>query len=246
MKKCMIDTYIAIKHLLKIPLMMGWFPPFLKKKDEFNLTTYENLEPKFCMLHSQRFSMYYINGILTTDNMWILNANELSKMFSVDIVPLINPSGGIIRDIKDCIYGKVFDVHEEILQHYIKSILNDIAHQKKVIIISHSQGGIITEHIIHFLLNFHPFVLPMIEVYTFASASDSMPKGNYYAEHFANTLDYVASIGVIEHIDEYHGTVYVQSYPGHLLHSHYLKHFVAGRYCKGQSRLFSYLKNECK
>ena len=71
---------------------------------------------------------------------------------------------------------------------------------------------------------------------------DEMPIGDYYAEHYANTLDYVAKIGVLEYRMDIMGRLYIRQAAGHLLNIHYLQPFKEGLFCQGTSRLFSYLR----
>ena len=123
----------------------------------------------------------------------------------------------------------------------------------KVVVIAHSQGGLIISNVVKMLLQDHGGnpLLNQLEVYTFASAHDEYPSSCTdalkhqvpFTEHFANNDDYVAQVGVLNAGSKKTvGSIYIKNGAGHLLNFHYLRDFVHGKYeGKEGSRLYSLL-----
>jgi hypothetical protein len=134
-------------------------------------------------------------------------------------------SFGIIFDVIQCLIQRDFayatkDIRDAYVE--IKAALIAPKH-KKVVLIVHSQGGIIGSLIVDWLLDEVPQdLLHKLEVYTFASASNhfnnpyrgqrgaqaaagsALPephaKAIRYIEHYANSEDFVSKWGVLEYI----------------------------------------------
>lgn len=223
----LIDSFIALKYLYKLPFIVG--NPFTAlSKPVILKKNYPN-----------DINIFFINGICCDDKSIDMNVTLLENSFKQKVVPLVNLTNGLISDIKECIYGRTFNkiLHTDIeLAQTLIPYLND-----KVIVIAHSQGGIIINNIVRYLIE-QNIDLSNLEIYTFASASDELVSGDYYAEHFANTIDYVSSIGVLEYFYNYQGKLYIHNTVGHLFFHHYLINFIDKKYCRGKSRLYSYLK----
>ena len=188
---------------------------------------------------------YFINGIMTTLEMAKVNAMALSLIFGTKVDILYNPTKGLVRDLAECIRGRTFDNYSSPAISAANHIIEDLKQDKKVIVIGHSQGGIIASNVARILMgSVNSRLLENVEFYTFASAMDEFKFPNI-SEHFANRGDYVARIGTIhlknKHPDKIDGSVYVDSLgEGHLLNAHYLKRFIARQYCRGNSKLYSY------
>jgi predicted alpha/beta hydrolase family esterase len=253
----MLDLKIAIKHLWSLPLVFGKVPPIFAKNSELNVNSYSTIKDavvsvKRAILGSSKYTIppindtsnievFFLNGICTDINVWKLNAAEIEEIFDFKISPLHNPTHGVIPDLIECIFGRTFNILDKETQEIFQTLYKAIKTKDKVIILAHSQGGIIISQLIdHFLDN--DIDISNIEVYTFASASDEMAKGNYYVEHFANKYDYVARIGVLEYASNFYGNVFVRKGAGHLLNIHYLQPLSKGEFCVGRSRLSRYLK----
>ena len=132
---------------------------------------------------------------------------------------------GIVFDILQCIVQRDFGYSTNEIRDaysYVKSNLIDPKHQK-VILIVHSQGGIIASLMVDWLLAELPRdALYKLEIYTFSSAAnhfnnpsfslrahgdrggkdeedDSEPcsKAIRYIEHYANSDDFVCRWGVL-------------------------------------------------
>ncbi|KAG9062262.1 hypothetical protein KI688_006594 [Linnemannia hyalina] len=118
----------------------------------------------------------------------------------------------------------------------------------KVVLIAHSQGGIIASQVIdHLLATEDDTSLGKLEVYTFGSAANHFngKEKLHHIEHFANKGDFVAQTGVLAYKpldrNRYDGQLYTNNATGHLLNAHYLRStFANGNEAVG-SRLASYL-----
>ncbi len=207
---------------------------------------------------------FFLNGIGTNEDMARINARMLSDIFKRPVTPLHNPTNGFIHDLVEVLNGRGNCRKTSIAQSAKDQIWSELQVIKeklktagptgrkecKVVVIAHSQGGVIMSNVIGMLLEEHPGdpLLDQLEVYTFASAHDEFPspwdqeRTVYdvpFCEHFANDNDFVARLGVINGGGEKTtGNVYVNHGAGHLLNFHYLRDFEKGKYGK-DSRLFS-------
>ncbi|KHT61600.1 hypothetical protein RJ45_22070 [Photobacterium gaetbulicola] len=212
---------------------------------------------------------FFINGICTSKDMAKINACMLSYIFGRPVTPLHNPTNGITPDVFEAIIGRDFDKYTNIartaknliwrelqkLKFQIDDSNTHTKHPKKVVVIGHSQGGIIISNVVGQLILEHNKdpLLNFLEVYTFASAHDEYPSfGTNEApscyqppltEHFANDEDFVARLGVLHEHTHNKGEIYLKKGAGHLLNYHYLIDFLSGKYdAEGQSHL-SKLRN---
>ncbi|KAF9392342.1 hypothetical protein CPC16_003378 [Podila verticillata] len=142
----------------------------------------------------------------------------LAKTFGRKIRGIHNRTFGPLFDGLECIIQRDFlYTTDDIRQLYAvtkQELLNEDNH--KVVLIGHSQGGIIVSMVVDRLLDtLEERHLKKLEVYTFASAANHMHGGNvlHRIEHFANNYDFVARTGVMA----YHSTVIEgNQYDGHL------------------------------
>ncbi|KAL7420956.1 hypothetical protein Q5752_004910 [Cryptotrichosporon argae] len=151
---------------------------------------------------------FFINGIATNNNGSQLACDALAKLFRRKITGICNRTDGIWFDLVQCLIQRdllwpTADVR--VGYEYLSAAIRRRG-TKRIVLIAHSQGGIIASVWVDQLLaDFAPDQLRDVEVYTFASASNhfsaptapkmSSPFGNI--EHFANELDFVADIGVL-------------------------------------------------
>lgn len=185
--------------------------------------------------------IFFLNGIATTPAMWEVNARLIAKLFNRDVHPLYNPTRGFLLDIIECMWGRTLDQKEPLARNLAMCIGLQLELSEKVIVIAHSQGGILMNTILKLLKN-AGIDLSRLEVYTFAAGFDEFPTGDFYQEHFGNYRDFVARIGCIYTKSEQPLKLFTTKKLGHLLNAHYLPHFQKGLYCNGTSKLFSYLK----
>ncbi|KAJ5725048.1 uncharacterized protein N7483_006405 [Penicillium malachiteum] len=193
---------------------------------------------------------FFINGIAGSHSWVQQNVDQLSYTFGRKITGIHNRTSGFVFDLIECVIQRCFSYATgDIRAAYplVKNALLDPTCQK-VVFILHSQGGIEGGLVIDWLLDALPHdVLQHLEVYTFANAANhfnnptrkwlSKANGSHscrlseqnrsvgYIEHYANTVDIVAWIGVFHFINipnRYMGRFFVHPGSGHLLNQHYL------------------------
>ncbi len=196
-----------------------------------------------------RQKWFFLNGICTNKDVLHLNGKALAELFGRKIYLLHNPSDGIVLDLLECAVGRTmqpFSTLDESVAEILKEALKE---NDKVVLIAHSQGGIISARACRILAEQlgatdESALLKKLELYTFASAATSLEIPAIYSEHYFNTQDYVARIGVASNPKHFSGKLFQYDATGHLLNTHYLPHFVENAYkCKGRahSRLHTYL-----
>lgn len=224
-------------------------------------------EPKIKYINNKNDSnekekWYYINGIATEQEEAFEQANELSKTFNKDIRLLYNETHGLISDLYESIKERTFKKTSELTIKVYKKIKRDLKNNKEVRLIGHSQGGIIASNVINFLVLDKDITdkLKNLHLYTFANAAHTVLHhqeqteiNGYlvpYSEHYINTKDFVAKIGVgaEEFRDNVSGDIYELDVPGHLLMEHYLTHFRKGYYNTEHKKgnLFKIMENNRK
>ena len=155
-------------------------------------------------------SWLFINGICTSRSGLVLILRHLEALFQRPIEGVHNRTLGPLLDLMECILQRdVAYATEDVRVGYMecKQRLQrrDI---DKVVLMCHSQGGIIASLIVDQLLNDVPHdLLRKLEVYTFASAANhfSNPRlarhqgkgAIHHIEHYANGRDPVAQIGAL-------------------------------------------------
>ncbi|KAJ5712111.1 hypothetical protein N7488_006267 [Penicillium malachiteum] len=171
---------------------------------------------------------------------------------SITIFVLTNSisRSGFVFDLIECLIQRCFSYATGDIRSAYPLVKNALLDPtcRKVVFILHSQGGIEGGLVIDWLLDALPQeLLQHLEVYTFANAANhfnnptrkwlSKTNGLYssrpseqdrsvgYIEHYANTVDIVAWIGVFHFINipnRYMGRLFVHPGSGHLLNQHYL------------------------
>jgi hypothetical protein len=179
---------------------------------------------------------FFVNGIATDKDLLKLNGRYLSRLFQRPIELIYNPTEGPFSDLIECITGRTFDFVSApsayALERVSLALLNP--DKERVVLMGHSQGGIIVAHVVNGLVerfSGDKTRLGKLEVYTFASACDRIrtdpeldtPERHVpFIEHFANTEDLVAQLGVLHGQLPIKGKVYTLEKPGHFLNAHYL------------------------
>jgi hypothetical protein len=131
-------------------------------------------------------------------------ATQLSSIFHRDIELVHNPSYGIMYDICQAIGGRTFELMSQptiTLEHTIKEALSQ-QNNHKIVIISHSNGTIVTTNAIRKLLmdakpEERSKIEKSVEVYNFCNLATHFPlteRGPIY-ECFANPQDPMAMLG---------------------------------------------------
>jgi hypothetical protein len=198
----------------------------------------------------------YINGIATTKSIAMHNRKVLNRMFGRPIYLCHNPTDSILIDLIECLAGKLFfsfPQQQFSLNSYWENEprqqLIEILHRllvkadsegcARVVLISHSQGTIITSNALEELATNVPSVIPLmkkyLEVYAIANCAHQMPGNNVkYLENITNRADTVAWLGVLFPFKGFWQDInrqpimisgsYVteQLFWGHLIETHYL------------------------
>lgn len=163
-------------------------------------------------------------------------------------------------------FGRTLDMACPVVKELADAVERQlVAENRRVVIIAHSQGGIILSNTVRELLERSrapggvslAVALRRLEVYSFCSAADEFDgKGEIFAEHFAAEYDFVARIGVLhfsgklaelentkrpKEADEWNGEVFTleRKLPGqgHLFKEFILPVLVKGPFGQG-SRLY--------
>ncbi|KAI8601824.1 hypothetical protein EDD21DRAFT_321156 [Dissophora ornata] len=192
----------------------------------------------------------YVNGICC-DQSWLgMNCEMLARIFGRRIIGVYNPTLGPVLDLVDCIYQRCFTQGMEDFRQLYKTTIRELLRPEisKVVLIAHSQGGIIASQVIDRLLVAEDEqTVRKLEVYTFGSAANHF-SGNgriRHIEHFANEGDFVAQTGVVAYKtlngNRYDGTLYINNATGHLLNTHYLRSTFTDGNEAASSRLAGYI-----
>lgn len=189
---------------------------------------------------------FFVNGFATRRALATRNALLMSKMLQRKITVIHNPSLGVPFDSFECIYERTFNVNCPISNELYEQVFRALTAKKKVKIIGHSQGGIIIGRALLMLKALEgvtePDFFSNLEVFTFASAADEdVQVAGSYQEHFANSDDFIARIGII-YVWPESGPLHIRKERGHLLNRDYLEHIPSGKFCEGKSRLYGYAK----
>lgn len=192
----------------------------------------------------------YVNGVATGSAVLKANGKELARIFQRPIHLVHNPTDGLVLDLAECVLGRTFNWNTLLTQYVHDVVTRSLAGYSKVVLIGHSQGGIVVADVANKLVNNpeNASMLANLEIYTFASAADEMSAhpelseqfGRLvpYYEHFANGHDFVARIGAIGCRDNIDGQLFTSpDRTGHLLNAHYLAAFEKGEYCGKKSTL---------
>uniref|UniRef100_A0A7S3Z8X4 Uncharacterized protein n=1 Tax=Lotharella globosa TaxID=91324 RepID=A0A7S3Z8X4_9EUKA len=208
----------------------------------------------------------FVNGMMNSRPIVEINRKVLKKMFGRPINIFYNQPHSFVYDVIQCYVDKVDSVYtapSHGLEELVVEVLAKRKDVKKVVILCHSQGSIITSACLRNLrkkVKLGKIDLKLIqdrlEVYSFATCTNSMRYIDDrtqcpYIEHFCNSRDYVSSLGVgayphIKRLCElrFDGPIYYRDRWGHFLNIHYLDNIRAYKAEKDSSdpRLLHYVK----
>lgn len=159
---------------------------------------------------------YYINGIVEQGAMVQGTALLLYRLTGRMCNVFVNPSQGMGIDLLECILDRTLNICAAPCSDIVAVIVEQLARGRKVVLIAHSQGGIILASVIKLLIHlaqqergndeegrrlnlaFHDD-FRRLEAYSFCSAADESPswRGGPFTEHFATENDFVARIGTL-------------------------------------------------
>ncbi|KAL1411876.1 hypothetical protein Q8F55_002858 [Vanrija albida] len=154
----------------------------------------------------------FVNGICTTGSGAQSNVDRLQTLFHRPVTAVLNRSLGMLFDLGECILQRDYRLITQDIRVGYFALRDAVLDPKleRVVLIGHSQGGIIVTAMIDQLLaEFPHHVLKKVEIYTFASAANHIcdPSGGTpdspppfgHIEHFANQGDWVSQFGVLGH-----------------------------------------------
>ncbi|KAL8801988.1 MAG: hypothetical protein Q9182_004117 [Xanthomendoza sp. 2 TL-2023] len=192
----------------------------------------------------------FINGICTGSSGLQANIDRLSLLFGRQVVGIHNQSFGMLSDLLECLLQRCLSYYTmdvrvacEILKEYLVD-----EEVKKVVLVAHSQGGIIASMAVDALVAELPGnIMGKLEIYTFGSAASHFhnppsasttdtksPTSGLQSniipciEHYANEYDMVPRWGVLYVMsnllnNRYAGSVFVRAgASGHMFVEHYL------------------------
>ncbi|KAL8824305.1 MAG: hypothetical protein Q9170_008201 [Blastenia crenularia] len=186
----------------------------------------------------------FINGICTGRTGLQANVNRLSTLFGRKVTGIHNQSYGMIGDTIECLLQRCLSYNTmdvRVACEVLKAQLVD-KEVKKVVLVAHSQGGIIASMVVDYLLaEVGEGLMGKLEIYTFGSAASHFHNPPTTAnatlsstciphiEHYANEYDMVPRWGVLYatnslgNTNRYAGTVFVRlGATGHMFVDHYL------------------------
>jgi len=251
-----VINYLEEISLIPIPIpyqYLKWLPIpetfFLRETKIFSYPENINKDDEF-----PNEAWFFINGIATNEDLALMNCKYLYELFRRRITAIQNPTDSVFVDLLECAIGKRWrrsmSPARKALEPITKALNNPEI--ERVILISHSQGTIITANILRELADdkgkqyIKPFEqMRKLEIYAFANCADDMQyiddlksttgRSVPYIENFANENDLVARLGMISprknfwdiNID---GDYYIRkSAWGHLFNIHYLNGFDTSR-----------------
>lgn len=151
---------------------------------------------------------FFINGISTSRSGILTDLRFLEKIFQRPITGIFNRTAGPILDVIECVIQRDFTYYtRDVRRGYVEiRAALEAENTNKVVLLCHSQGGIIASLIVDLLLStISRSLLDKLEVYTFADASNhfnnplnAVGKPTIqYVEHFANGKDPISQFGVL-------------------------------------------------
>lgn len=207
----------------------------------------------------------FVNGIATTTQIANSNIRFLYRLFSREIYLCYNPTDGILVDLLECAVGKVGFLDKLWIpgprKKLIEALINamqkaEAGTYKRVVVVAHSQGTIVTSNAIESLLgradlNYRPLMKRFLHVFAISDCAHQMDGSNLvYLENISNRGDTVAWLGALFPFKKFwedregrgisiNGSFVTEpGLWGHLLNTHYLAHFESGKY--PTSRLHSF------
>jgi len=198
-------------------------------------------------------SWFFINGLGSSRELSQLNGSALAELFGRKINLLFNASEGLLKDVSECLTGRLGENSQQVASSLCKLLESELRKRDKVVLIAHSQGGMISLTAAAKLVErikqkpSGKALLSKLEIYTFGSAELCPELSNdIYVEHFANRDDLIVRVRVFSKENPNNAELFVYDQGrGHLLNSHYLPYFKAGKFHRKHglgSRLSTYLK----
>ncbi|OCF35065.1 hypothetical protein I316_03105 [Kwoniella heveanensis BCC8398] len=246
---CLVSFFVGFPMpVVAVGVLSGWIllVNLVQPKDRVTWQTIPG-DDKF-----EREAWLFVNGIGTSRVGLQLILNALYNLFGRKVIGIENRTFGIWFDLVECMLQRDLTWQTTDIRMGYNIIASHIADPNKdrVVLMAHSQGGIIMSAWVDQLLaDFSSDQLNKVEIYTFASAANhfSIPStvegGPAFGrvEHFVNTKDYVSCIGLLAFAPvcppvtpddptihkvngRFAGRIFKRiNHTGHLLLTHYLK-----------------------
>ncbi|KAL8678644.1 MAG: hypothetical protein Q9224_007100, partial [Gallowayella concinna] len=192
----------------------------------------------------------FINGICTGSSGLQANIDRLSLLFGRQVLGIHNQSFGLPSDLLECLLQRCLSYNTmdmRVACEIMKEFLED-EEVEKVVLVAHSQGGIIASMAVDALVTeLSGNEMGKLEIYTFGSAASHFHnppsasttdttlsttdlQGNIipHIEHYANEYDMVPRWGVLYAVsnllnNRYAGNVFIRAgASGHMFVDHYL------------------------
>lgn len=188
----------------------------------------------------------FLNGCCVTGHGLQENIDRLTLTFGRPVRGIHNRTYGLIGDLTECIIQRSIGFYTKETRYsyeYVKAYCSDPT-VKKVVVIAHSQGGIMASNILDQLFTeVSAEDAGKLEIYTFGNAAEHFSNplcgrsGSFsgrpkriisHIEHYANGEDMVTRWGVLYSVknlinNRFCGQVFVhQGASGHMLNQHYL------------------------
>ncbi len=171
----------------------------------------------------------YVNGICTTYDIAKYQAEWISKITNLPVVLGYNLTDGLIVDIFESMINRTYKKENDASTKLYYELLHLTSIYKKIHIVGFSQGALITARSVQDLYN--KTDNRNFTYTTFASPCNELILDHTIeCNHFANSLDPVANIGVLSHKDNIHGNLFIQEKKGHLLIVDYLIPLTLGKF----------------
>lgn len=150
----------------------------------------------------------FVNGIVETRAMARATAERVSALTDRNVTVMYNGSLGMGMDLAECLLGRTLDTSSRPSEDLANRVQEQLALGRLVVLLGHSQGGIIVSNAVRMLVARAAGdagvleSLRRLEVYTFASAADEMRSAVTadgtlapFAEHFGAEWDAVSRMG---------------------------------------------------
>ncbi len=167
-------------------------------------------------------SWFFINGIMTSEELARVNARLLADVFARPITVVHNATSGLAVDLAECVLGKAYFATTEAAKTALPAIhaaLTD-PHIHRVVVLAHSQGTIIAANVLERLTQLYRGEVPppgssryglslltrdqmaKLEIYAFANCATRMQyvgpdECMPWIESFGNERDVVARLGML-------------------------------------------------
>jgi len=105
-----------------------------------------------CPMEGQEEVWFYVNGVAEQGAMVAATCTLLRKLTGRLVNPFVNTSHGIPLDIMECIVGRSLNCASEPAFTLVSAVIRQLAKGRRVVLVAHSQGGIICSNVVNYLV----------------------------------------------------------------------------------------------